>query len=128
LNGLESCVMRAQTTIVVYQVLLVLIAALAVYHLFSDPQVVKASVYGGLISVMMSLLMSFRTHQGLKKLRRGSHRGSFYIYLGVIERLVIAVALFVVGFMLLKLSPIYVVVGLIAGQLGFLVGGFKVKD
>lgn len=120
--------MRAQATIVVYQVLLVLIAALAVYHLFPDPQVVKASVYGGLISVMMSLLMSFRTHQGLKKLRRGSHRGNFYIYLGVIERLVIAVALFVVGFMLLKLSPIYVVVGLIAGQLGFLVGGFKVKD
>lgn len=120
--------MKAQLTIVTYQMLLVLIATFAVYHLFSDSQVIKASLYGGLISVMMSSLMSFRMNQGLKKLRQGSQRGSFYIYLGVIERLFVAIALFVMGFMLLKLSPIHVVVGLIAGQLGFLIGGFKVKD
>jgi hypothetical protein len=28
----------------------------------------------------------------------------------------------------LKLSPAYMVVGLVAGQIGFMIGGFRVKD
>ncbi|MEW4983699.1 MAG: ATP synthase subunit I [Cycloclasticus sp.] len=120
--------MRAQTLVVGYQVALVLMVATATTIFYSEQHNFKAILYGGFISVMTSIVMAFRLNQAVKKVQQGNQRGSLYIYLGVIERLFVAVALFSLGFMWLELSMLYTVVGLIAGQVGFMIGGFRVKE
>ncbi|OUR86210.1 ATP synthase subunit I [Cycloclasticus sp. 44_32_T64] len=120
--------MRAQTLVVGYQIALVLMVATATTIFYSEQHNFKAILYGGFISVMTSIVMAFRLNQAVKKVQQGNQRGSLYIYLGVIERLFVAVALFSLGFMWLELSMLYTVVGLIAGQVGFMIGGFRVKE
>ena len=124
----SSIKMKAQRVIVGYQVALILISALATQIIYSEQLDVKGVLYGGLISVVASIVMAGRLNQAVKRMLLGTQRGSLYIYLGVIERLFIAITLFSMGFMWLKLSPVTMVVGLIAGQVGFMIGGFKVKD
>jgi len=120
--------MRAQSIIVGYQIALVLIVAAAGYILYSDQHASKAILYGGFVSVMASIVMACRLNQAVNKVQKGSQRGGIYVYLGVVERLLVAIALFGLGLVWLKLSPTYTVVGLIAGQVGFILGGFRVKE
>ena len=120
--------MKAQSIIVGYQIALILIVVVAEYVLYSDQHASRAILYGGFVSVMASIVMACRLNQAVKKVQKGSQRGSIYVYLGVIERLLIAIALFGLGLMWLELSPVYTVVGLIVGQVGFMLGGFRVKE
>jgi len=120
--------MRAQVVIVGYQIALVLMVAAATSIFYTEQHGLKAILYGGFISVMTSVVMAFRLNQAVKKVQQGNQQGSLYIYLGVIERLFVAVTLFSLGFMWLELSMLYTVVGLIAGQVGFMIGGFRVKE
>ncbi|MDF1688397.1 MAG: ATP synthase subunit I [Cycloclasticus sp.] len=120
--------MKAQFIIVGYQVILVLVVASLVSVLFAGFDASKAILYGGFISVITSVVMACRLNQAVKKIQQGSQRGSIYVYVGVIERLLIALTLFGIGLMWLKLSVTYTVVGLIAGQVGFMIGGFRVKE
>jgi len=120
--------MRAQVVIVGYQIELVLMVAAATSIFYTEQHGLKAILYGGFISVMTSVVMAFRLNQAVKKVQQGNQQGSLYIYLGVIERLFVAVTLFSLGFMWLELSMLYTVVGLIAGQVGFMIGGFRVKE
>ncbi len=119
--------MKAQI-IIAYQIALVLFVVVVMQVLHLQQEGLSAVLYGGFISVMASVVMVARLNQGLKKLQNGNQRGSLYIYLGVIERLFVAIMLFSAGFIWLKLSPAYTVVGLITGQVGFMIGGFRVKD
>lgn len=120
--------MKAELKIVAYQLLLVLIVASLAWGFYPEGLGVKAILYGGAISVLTSIVMACRLSQAVGRLSQGNQRGSLYVYLGVIERLLIAIALFSLGFLWLKLSPAYTVLGLVAGQIGFMIGGFRVKD
>jgi len=120
--------MKAQGVIVGYQIALILISALAIQIIYSEQLDVKGVLYGGLISVVASIVMAGRLNQAVKRILLGNQRGSLFIYLGVIERLFIAITLFSMGFMWLKLSPVTMVIGLITGQVGFMIGGFRIKD
>lgn len=120
--------MKAQLVIVAYQITLVLAATSVAQVLYSEQLELKGMLYGGLISVVTSIVMACRLNQAVKRVLQGNQRGSLYIYLGVFERLIIAITLFSIGFMWLKLSPVPMVIGLIAGQVGFMIGGFRVKD
>lgn len=121
--------MKAELKIVAYQLVLILIAASAAYGFYPEKLVaVKAVLFGGVISLLASIVMVCRLSQATARMLKGNQRGSLYIYLGVIERLLVAIALFSLGFLWLKLSPAYMVVGLVAGQIGFMIGGFRVKD
>ena len=124
----RSIKMKAQGVIVGYQIALILISALAIQIIYSEQLDVKGVLYGGLISVVVSIVMAGRLNQAVKRILLGNQRGSLFIYLGVIERLFIAITLFSMGFMWLKLSPVTMVIGLITGQVGFMIGGFRIKD
>jgi len=115
---------RDESIIIYHQVVLVLVVALISAVLLSGLVALKAILFGGFISVIASLVMACRLSQAVKK----NQRGSFYIYLGAVERILISLALFGIGLMWLKLSATYTVVGLIAGQIGFMIGGFRVKE
>ena len=115
---------KSESMIIYHQVLLVLVVALILAVLLSEYDASKAVLFGGGISVIVSIVMACRLSQAVKK----SQRGSLYIYLGAVERVLISLTLFGIGLMWLKLSAAYTVVGLIAGQIGFMIGGFRVKE
>ena len=115
---------RDESIIIYHQVVLVLVVALISAVLLSGFEASKAILFGGVVSIIASLVMACRLSQAIKK----SQRGSLYIYLGAIERILISLTLFGIGLMWLKLSATYTVVGLIAGQIGFMIGGFRVKE
>lgn len=115
---------KSESIIIYHQVLLVLVVALILAVLLSKYDASKAVLFGGGISVIVSIVMACRLSQAVKK----SQRGSLYIYLGAVERVIISLTLFGIGLMWLKLSATYTVVGLIAGQIGFMIGGFRVKE
>ncbi|MBL4743310.1 MAG: ATP synthase subunit I [Cycloclasticus sp.] len=100
----------------------------ALKGLFPEHIDLSSIVYGGFISVMTSMVMVIRINQAARKVSEGSQRGNLYVYLGAIERLCVSLVLFGLGFMWLKLLPMPMIIGLIAGQVGFAIGGFKVKD
>jgi len=115
---------RDESIIIYHQIVLVLVVALISAVLLSEVVALKAILFGGFISVIASIVMACRLSQAVKR----SQRGSLYIYLGAVERMLISLALFGIGLMWLKLSVTYTVVGLIAGQIGFMIGGFRVKE
>lgn len=115
---------RDESIIIYHQIVLVLIVAVVSAVLLSGYEASKAILFGGVISVTASLVMACRLSQAVKK----NQRGSLYIYLGAVERILISLTLFGIGLMWLKLSATYTVVGLIAGQIGFMIGGFRVKE
>ncbi|MEE4292142.1 MAG: ATP synthase subunit I [Cycloclasticus sp.] len=120
--------MKAQSKIVVYQVGLIFVVAITGRVLYLEQFDLKAVLYGGFISVTASIVMAIRLSQAVKNAQKGSKRGSFYVYLGVIERLLVAIALFGAGLMWFEMSPVYTMVGLVVGQVGFILGGFRVKE
>lgn len=120
--------LSAQLKIVGYQVALVLIVAATVEVFKLERFDLKGVLYGGSISIIVAIVMMLRINQAARKVLQGNQQGNLYIYLGAMERLLVSVALFGLGFVWLKLMPLPMITGLIAGQLGFAIGGFKTKD
>lgn len=120
--------MNAQLRIIAYQVSLILIVAATVGIFEFQRFDLNGVLYGGLISVVVAIVMMLRINQAAKKVQQGNQRGNLYIYLGAMERLLLSIVLFGLGFMWLKLMPLPMITGLVAGQLGFAIGGFKTKD
>jgi len=120
--------MNAQLKIVGYQVALVLIIAATAEFFKFERFDLKSVLYGGSISIIVAIVMMLRINQAARKVLQGNQRGNLYIYLGAMERLLVSVALFGLGFVWLKLLPLPMITGLIAGQLGFAIGGYKTKD
>lgn len=120
--------MVAQLKIIRYQASVIVLVALVAVMLNIEGLDYKALLYGGGISLTVSLVMLLRVNQATKKVSEGNQSGNLYIYIGAIERLFVSIALFGLGFVWLKLMPLPMIVGLIAGQVGFSIGGYKVKD
>lgn len=87
-----------------------------------------ALLYGGGISLSVSLIMLMRVNQATNKAAQGKQSGTMYIYIGAVERMFVSIVLFGLGFVWLKLLPVPMIVGLVAGQFGFLIGGYKAQD
>jgi hypothetical protein len=120
--------MKAQIIIIGYQITFVVLTAIIALSFFSEHLALKDVLYGGFISVTAAIILACRINQATKKVLEGNQKGIFYIYLAAIERLFVSIALFGIGFMWLGLTPLSMAVGLIAGQIGFSVGGYKIKD
>ncbi|HIF18419.1 MAG TPA: ATP synthase subunit I [Cycloclasticus sp.] len=120
--------MKAQIKIVGYQLALVLIVATTVEIFKLERFDLKGVLYGGSISIIVAIVMMLRINQAARKVLQGNQQGNLYIYLGAMERLLVSVALFGLGFVWLKLMPLPMITGLIAGQIGFAIGGYKTKD
>jgi hypothetical protein len=118
----------AQLKIIRYQAVVIVLSVVVTGILNVGWLDYKALLYGGSISLTVSLVMLLRVNQATKKVSEGNQSGNLYIYIGAIERLFVSIALFGLGFVWLKLMPFPMIVGLIVGQIGFSVGGYKAKD
>lgn len=118
--------MTDRSYIISRQIISVLLATLGGY--LWNPEEFRLAIsifYGGGITILASLILAWRLGRATQLAADKDDKAILYLYLGSIERLVIAVACFALGVLKLKLDILPMVVGLISGQLGFLIGGMK---
>jgi len=118
--------MTGHSYIISTQIFWVLLATIAGY--LWNPEVIRQSIsiaYGGGLTVLASLVLAWRISRATKLSSGQEDKAKMLLYLGAIERLIIAVAGFALGVLKLELAILPMVVGFIAGQLGFLVGGIR---
>jgi ATP synthase protein I len=96
---------------------IVIIAATVAYQV-ADPSAVKSIVYGNLVALISSLLLAWRHKQGQKLSEPGLVLR--HAYKTAIERFVWTIFLFVIGFKLLELSPLWLLAGFVVGQVAWL--------
>lgn len=106
---------------VLLRVLLIqLIAGLAcvvVFGLVQNGFAAGSAAYGGLIGVLTSILLAWRMSQAAQS---GADLRALYI--GAIERMLVAIAAFGVGIAVFGLTPLAVLVGFASTQLAYYAG------
>lgn len=117
--------MHQQRQIIIVQISSIVIVSIATALIYlPDIALLMGVLYGGHISLLASLIMLLRVKQALN----GNTQKVGYLYLGALERLFGVIVLFGVGSIWLMLNPVAMVIGLVAGQVGFAIGGYKTKD
>jgi len=81
-----------------------------------------AAVYGGLVSICISLLLLWGIQRANDAAVSNPGKSMRILYLGAVQRFAVVLALIAVGIALLKLSPIAVISGFALAQIGYLVG------
>lgn len=107
---------------------IVVIAAVAFIVLILNQNEIRQAVsvaFGGLSTVLGTGIMAWRVGRSVDAVTNGKGHAMLYIYLGAIERFLYTVLLFGLGVVVLKLAILPMIAGLIAGQVGFLLGGLK---
>jgi len=110
------------------QLLLQMVLTTAVTLLFlsvSGTNAAKGAAFGGLIAVTNTALQLWHWWRFERKGREGTAQNALLIYRIAIERFVSTLLLFALGFWALKLAPMPLLSGFIAGQLVLLIMGFK---
>jgi ATP synthase protein I len=87
-----------------------------------------AVAYGGFSTVLGTCILAWRINRSVKAVTEGKGHAVLYLYLGAIERFLYTVLLFGIGLLLLKMAILPMIVGLIAGQVGFFLGGLKSQN
>jgi len=82
-----------------------------------------AALYGGAVAVVNTALLAWRLQQGKRHMHADGIRHLKSFYRSGVERLVAVLGLLAVGFGFLKLVPLPLLMGFVAGQVGFLLSG-----
>jgi len=81
-----------------------------------------AAVYGGLVSICISLLLLRGIQRANDAAKIDPGRSMRILYVGAVQRFIVVLALIALGIALLKLSPVAVVTGFALAQIGYLLG------
>lgn len=117
--------LNAVRSVFFLQIVLTLVAALGVYLWKGQINVVWAVIYGGSIACINALLAMRRAKRALTQVDGNVTWSTFTLYAGVVERFVFTLVAFGLGMGTLKLAPVALLLGFVAGHLGYLVGTFK---
>ena len=112
------------------QLLLQMVLTTAVtllYLVFSGTPAAKGAAFGGAMALSNTLLQLWHWWRFERKGGSGSAQNALLFYRIAIERFVMTLALFALGLGVLKLMPLPLMSGFIAGQLALLVMGFKTR-
>ncbi len=108
------------------QVITIIVALLATILLKGgEVSQALAVAYGGFTTVLGTCILAWRISRSVKAVTEGKSHAVLYLYLGAIERFLYTVLLFGMGLLVLKMAILPMIVGLIAGQVGFFLGGLK---
>lgn len=100
------------------QCAIMIIGALFTYFVVT-PQAARSVAYGSCVALVSVLLLSWRLKQGA----RANIGAEWYLrqaYRTAIERFVLVVFMLAAGFGLLRLAPLWVLAGFVAGQAAWL--------
>lgn len=82
-----------------------------------------AALYGGAVAVVNAALLAWRLQQGKRHMHADGIRHLKSFCQSGVERLVAVLGLLAVGFGFLKLVPLPLLMGFVAGQVGFILSG-----
>ncbi len=105
-----------------FQIVLVLILA-GLGWLYGGMPVAQAAVFGGLIAMTNTLLLTWRMLRGQRHPHADVQRHLRSFYASAIERFVLVAVMFGIGIAVLNLVPAAVLTGFIVGMLGFYISG-----
>ena len=81
----------------------------------------RSALYGGLVAVILTVLLS----RGVKRAEASSaqdpHKSMVILYVGAVQRFVLALLAFALGLAVLKLEPMAVFIGFAAAQFSYLI-------
>jgi hypothetical protein len=106
--------------VVWWQMAIVAIVAALAYSLESTPQFVMAVLSGGAVAVLNGALLAWRMHQATLRSAHDAHLQLRLMYFYAAERFLVVVALLGICLAVLKLSPLAVLGGFVAGQAALL--------
>jgi len=86
---------------------------------------VKASLFGGIIVLLNTGLMIMHEKRAAQRSGQDAQRILKYVYLCAAERLILTLILFAIGLVALKLLPLYLLLGFIAGQIAAFLNGIS---
>jgi len=86
---------------------------------------VLSVAFGGFSTILGTGILAWRVSRSVDAVTKGKSHAVLYLYLGAIERFLYTVLLFGLGIVVLKLAILPMIAGLIAGQVGFFLGGLK---
>jgi len=85
----------------------------------------KSSLFGGIIVLMNTGLMMLHEKRAAIQAQDDAQRILKHVYLCAVERLVLTLVLFAIGLVGLKLMPLQLLLGFIAGQLAAFLNGLS---
>ena len=89
-------------------------------YLIVTPPAAKSLVYGSSIALMSTLFLAWRLKQGERQESLGAEWALRHAYRTAIERFVWVAVMLAVGFVFLKLAPLWVLAGFVVGQAAWL--------
>ncbi len=122
----NSSTQRGLGWVIISQSLSVLaVSIVTLIWFWGDLHQTLSVLFGGLTTIPATVILAWRIRRSAEVIAaKGSH-GVVYLYLAAIERFLYTVLLFALGIIILKLAILPMIVGLIAGQVGFFLGGLK---
>ncbi len=105
----------------VTQIVLCLLAG-GVFALAQGAPAAVAALYGGGVTLVGSLWLGRGVARAGASAHSAGTRSQWILYAGALQRFVVVLVLLAVGFGVLKLSPMALLGGFAAAQLGFLLG------
>jgi ATP synthase protein I len=106
------------------QGVLVCLAAV-VFLILSGPFQAGSALYGGIIALLAALLLEWRRTRTGRGRALNADQSIRALYRSAVERMGLVVVLFVLGMGVLRLDPLALLTGFIAGQTGLLITGRK---
>ncbi len=108
----------------VIQVALVILGMLLFYFLMEQETVI-ASLYGGVVAVTHTVLLSKRLISAGDMANDNPEAGILNLYLGVIQRFIFMLVMFGVGIGILKLNPPAMIGTFALAQVAYMIYGTK---
>jgi len=124
MNHVDNSLRGAVRKVLAVQVVLIAVCVLAFWASLGG-NAALAAVYGGFISVLMTLVLAWRIAQAGRVTAAGKIRGVYPAYLGVVERFALAIAGLAVGMGVLKLMPVPLLVTFAVAQLSFVIASLQ---
>ena len=112
---------RGVRKVLIGQCVLVLIVA-ASCAVYSGTAAATAALYGGAIAMLNAGLLAWRVHRAGQQATSHPKWGQLNLYIGLLERLAITAAGFVLGLVVLRLPAWPQVAAFALAQLGYLAG------
>jgi ATP synthase protein I len=111
-------------SVLITQAVLAVAVAIGFYFLKGFPAV-QAALYGGAIALLNTFLLARRVKRAGDVAQEDANRGTVTLYIGAVQRFVIALAGFAIGMGLLKLAPLPQLLAFAAAQAAYLLEGAR---
>lgn len=109
-----------------YQAIIGLVTAPG--FLFQGQWQALSALFGALVAIVMAFLLGRRMKRAGNAAVQSTRWAMTLVFIGVVQRFLLVLVLFGVGFGVLKLNPLAAVVGFGLAQLGYLIGARATID